>query len=475
MRMDTSTRKQGKKLPDCLLTKKVQECKNYKYYLQALEADKVGFLDEVVLPSFMQKKGKKGSKSGSSESSTKTAPKKKGTLKRRTPVKKPASIPEPGWFPSPQSSPKPSDSETESDEGPVYREAYANIKESVNLEDINDKDMTFEDWDKNIDEYVDESERRAQRPLTKADAMLEEERIRKEKLKEPMTVEQESAQSNIGLSVEEENERALNSGILHSKIDAFNADLPPPPLFSQTDEAGGSSSVPESTTGTNTEIVVYTTPTVSPTDVEMHNASAAEEEEEEDHMDTETPQLLTMEEMELRERAQEEELKKKQEAEEARLEELAQAKLDETIRMEESRKVEEAAKLAEEKLKREEEAKLAEELRLKAEADKLAEEQKLEEEAAKAKKVDQPEPQRGDDKEVTTNIESSQSSPPASESTHDKSIKKPSTKASAASKLLKSAFRRVHEKKQNRLEDQVALLASQVADLTKLNTNVQEL
>lgn len=232
--MDTSTRKQGKKLPDCLLTKKVQECKNYKYYLQALEADKVGFLDEV-----QPFRGNTGSKTGSSGSSTKSKHKKKGTLKRITSVKKPASIPEPGWFPSPQSTPIPSNSETESDEGPVYREAFANITENVNLEDINDKDMTFEDWDKNIDEYVDESERRKQRPLTKADDMLEEERVRKEKLKEPMTAEQESAQSNIGLSVEEENVRALNLGILHSKIDAFNADLPPPPLFSQTDEAGG--------------------------------------------------------------------------------------------------------------------------------------------------------------------------------------------------------------------------------------------
>lgn len=81
-RLETSTRKQGMKLPDCLLTKKVQECKNYKYYTQALKENKVGFLDEVILPSFMQKKGKKGSKSGSSESSTKSAPKpkKKGTL-----------------------------------------------------------------------------------------------------------------------------------------------------------------------------------------------------------------------------------------------------------------------------------------------------------------------------------------------------------------------------------------------------------
>lgn len=41
--------------------------------------------------------------------------------------------------------------------------------------------------------------------------------------------------------------------------------------------------------------------------------------------------------------------------------------------------------------------------------------------------------------------------------------------------MPKSAFRRVHEKKKNRLEDQVKLLAKQVADLTKLNSNVQEL
>jgi RecG-like helicase len=66
-----------KKLPDCLLTDKVKDCKNYKYYVQALKEDKVGFLDEVILPSFMQKKGKKGSKSGSSGSSTKSEQKPK--------------------------------------------------------------------------------------------------------------------------------------------------------------------------------------------------------------------------------------------------------------------------------------------------------------------------------------------------------------------------------------------------------------
>lgn len=100
----------------------------------------------------------------------------------------------------------------------------------------------------------------------------------------------------------------------------------------------------------------------------------------------------------------------------------------------------------------------------------MTEEQRLKDEAAK--KPDSP---KGDDT-TTTYIESSQSSPPASESTHDESIKKPaSTKASAASKLIKKAFRRVHDKKKSKLEDQVASLASQVAELTKLNTNVQEL
>ena len=151
-------------------------------------------------------------------------------------------------------------------------------------------------------------------------------------------------------------------------------------MFTQTNEAGGSSRIPESTTvdqtqdtGTNAAMIIYETPTVSPTDVEMLNASARGEDEEEDHMDTDVPYLLTMEEMEIREKAQEEELKRKQEAEEARLEELEQAKLEEAIRMEESRKAEEAAKLAEDirlqeenKKQKEEEAKLAEELRLKA-------------------------------------------------------------------------------------------------------------
>jgi hypothetical protein len=363
---------------------------------QALKDGKVRFLDEVVLPSFMQKKGKKGSKSGSSESSTKTAPKKKGTLKIRIPVKKP--IPEPIPEPTPPSSPKPSDSETESDEGPVYREAYANINNEASIKDLDEIDMSFDDWDKNIDEFVEEC---AQRPLTEADAKLEEERLQKEKMKEPMTAEQEETHSNLGLSVEEENERVLKLGILHSKIDSFQANLPPPPQFTQTTEVGGSSSAPEAggsstipesatVTGTGAAIIVYETPNVSPTDVEMHTASEQGEEEEADHMDTEVPHLLTLEEMEIQERAQKEELKRKQEEEEARLEALEQARLDERIRMGESRKAEEAAKLAEEnrlqevlmQQKAEEEAKLAEATRLHEEAEaKLAEEQRLKAEA----------------------------------------------------------------------------------------------
>jgi hypothetical protein len=201
----------------------VKGCKNYKYYVQALKEDKVGFLDEVILPSFMQKKGKKGSKSGSSGSSNKSAQKpKRGTLKFKIPVKKhvPESIPEP----KPPSSPKPSDSETESDDGPVYREAYAHINKEAWIEDLDELDMSFEDWDKNIDEFVEQEENKKkiiQRPLTEADAKLEEERLRGNKMKEPMTAEQEEAHSNIGLYVEEENERALNLGLLHSKIDSF--------------------------------------------------------------------------------------------------------------------------------------------------------------------------------------------------------------------------------------------------------------
>ena len=91
-------------------------------------------------------------------------------------------------------------------------------------------------------------------------------------MKEPMTAEYE--ESNIGLSAEEENERALKLGILHSKIDVFQADQPPPPSFDQTTEAGGSSSVPEAggsstipeptTTGTGATMMVYESPTVSP-------------------------------------------------------------------------------------------------------------------------------------------------------------------------------------------------------------------
>jgi hypothetical protein len=86
-------------------------------------------------------------------------------------------------------------------------------------------------------------------------------------------------------------------------------------------------------------MIIYETPTVSPADVEMQNASERGEDDEEDHMDTDVPYLLTMEEMEIREKAQKEELKRKQEAEEARLEELEQAKLEEAIRMEENRKL----------------------------------------------------------------------------------------------------------------------------------------
>ena len=188
----------------------------------------------------------------------------------------------------------------------MYREAFANINENVNLDDIDDKDLTFEDWEKNIDEFADNAEYPAylnQRPFTEAESILEEERIRREKMKEPMTAEQESAQSNIGLSVEEENERALKLGLLHSKIDAFNAALPLPLVFSHTTEAGGSSSIPDSTTGINTDLVAYDNPSVSPTNIEMTNASATGEEEEEDPMDTDDSQLMSMEEMELRERA----------------------------------------------------------------------------------------------------------------------------------------------------------------------------
>ncbi|MCO6517324.1 MAG: hypothetical protein J6586_12695, partial [Snodgrassella sp.] len=337
-----------------LLTDKVKACNHYKYYLQAIEEEKVGFLDEAALPAYM-KKGKKGSKSGSSESSTKTKPKKKPSSKVRIPTKKPTA--EPGWFPSPPASPKKSDSErTESDEGPQYREAFAQPEEDENVEDI--------DWDKNIDEFADNAvypPHLNQKPFTEAQRLLEEERLRREKMKKPATVAQESE----GLSVEEENERALNLGLLHSRIDDFNANQPPPPEFTQTTtEAGTSSSIPESTTGIHTEMVTYDNPSVSPTDFDMTMG----EDVEGDPMDTDAPRLMSVEEMESRERAQEEELKRKQEAEEARLEELAQAKLEETIRMEESRKAEEAAKLAEEQLKKAEEARLAEELRLKAEA-----------------------------------------------------------------------------------------------------------
>jgi hypothetical protein len=459
-------------LPACLLNDKVKNCKNYKYYVQALKEDKVGFLDEVPLHSFMQKKGKKGGKSGSSESSTKSAQKPhKRSLKIRIPVKKPApeAVPEP----TPPSSLQPSNSDTESDSGPVYQEAYASSKQDE------DRDMTIEDWDRDINEFVEAAEKQTtfiQRPLTEEDARLEEERLRGEKLKKPMTEEQErqeEANTNLGLSMEEENERALKLGILHSKIDSFQTDQPPPPLFTQPSEAGGSSSIPESTpvsqtqeTGTNTEMIVYETRTISPEDVEMHNASEREVDDEEDHINTDFPHLMTMEEMEKREKASEEELKRKQEAEEARLEEEEQAKLEEAIRMEESRKAEEAEKLAEElrlqeetRKRTEEEARLAEELRLKEEADKLAEERRLKAEADRVTKEkeepkDKPESPKGDDKDTSTYIESSQSSPPASQPKHDESIKKPSSlDASAASNLIKKAVKRVREKKRSKLED----------------------
>jgi hypothetical protein len=106
--------------------------------------------------------------------------------------------------------------------------------------------MSFDDWDRNIDEFVEQEENKTkfiQRPLTKADAKLEEERLRTEKLKAPMTAEQEK--THIGLSVEEENERALKLGLLHNKIFSFQANQPPPPQFTQTTKTGGSSSIPE--------------------------------------------------------------------------------------------------------------------------------------------------------------------------------------------------------------------------------------
>ena len=109
----------------------------------------------------------------------------------------------------------------------------------------------------------------------------------------------------------------------------------------------------------------------------------------------------------------------------------------------------------------------------------MAEEQRLKDEAAKEKQdeaKDKPESPRGDDKDTTTHNESSQSSPPASESTHDKSIKKPSrTKASTASKVIKKAIKRVRDMKKSKLEEQVESLASQVAELSKQMTNVQQM
>jgi hypothetical protein len=109
----------------------------------------------------------------------------------------------------------------------------------------------------------------------------------------------------------------------------------------------------------------------------------------------------------------------------------------------------------------------------------LAEVQRLKDEVAKEKNdeaKDKTESPRGDDKDTTTHIESSQSSPPASESTHDKSIKKPSrTKASAASKVIKKAVKRVRDIKKSKLEEQVESLASQVSVLTKQMTNVQNM
>lgn len=40
----------------------------------------------------------------------------------------------------------------------MYREAYANINKEASIEDLDEIDMPFDDWDKNIDEYVEESE-----------------------------------------------------------------------------------------------------------------------------------------------------------------------------------------------------------------------------------------------------------------------------------------------------------------------------
>jgi hypothetical protein len=134
--------------------------------------------------------------------------------------------------------------------------------------------------------------------------------------------------------------------------------------------------------------------------------------------------MKTAEEIAKREKAQDEELKRLKEKEEARL--AGELRL----------KKEEDGKLVE--------VEILEEMKRAKEAVKLAEEKRLKEEAAQKR-----ESPKGDDKDTSTFIESSQSSPLATQltsstKTSDKSIKKPTnplvTKASRkVKKVVKMA------------------------------------
>ena len=154
----TTTRKQGLKLPEVLLTSKVTESKHYKYYTNAIKEKKVGFMDEPEELRYMPK-GKKKKATGSSESSSKK-PTRKPTQKRRIPKKKSPS-------PEPESESDHSSEATQSDsqEGPIHSEAYAKDPKESASQDPPEK--TLEELEQDIDDFVDEEEQ-VNRPLTEA-------------------------------------------------------------------------------------------------------------------------------------------------------------------------------------------------------------------------------------------------------------------------------------------------------------------
>ena len=76
----------------------------------------------------------------------------------------------------------------------------------------------MEEYEKDFDEFVEQSEQ-VNMPLTEEDSKLEEERLHKDKGKEPMTDEQAQEEENEGnqmdfeYNIEQENDRLLKIGL----------------------------------------------------------------------------------------------------------------------------------------------------------------------------------------------------------------------------------------------------------------------